>query len=42
MMIAWEVIFNFGLVYIGASLKKSDMAAIFKMASRYYKILITL
>ena len=38
MMIHWEPIFHFGL---GANLKKSNMAAIFKMATRFYKILIT-
>ena len=37
MMIPWEPIFHFGL---GANLKKkSNMAAIFKMATRFYKIL---
>ena len=37
-MIPWNVIFNFGL---GATLKKSNMAAIFKMPIWYYKILKT-
>ena len=39
MMIPWDLIFNSGL---GATLKKSNMAAIFKMATGYYKILTTL
>ena len=38
-MIPWKLIFNFSL---GATLKKSNMAAIFKMATRYYKVLTTL
>ena len=38
-MIPWKLIFNFSL---GATLKKSIMAAIFKMATRYYKVLTTL
>ena len=39
MMIPWNLIFDFGL---GATLKKSKMAAIFNMATGYYKILPTL
>ena len=39
MMIPWDLIFYFGL---GATLKKSDKAAIFKMATKYYEILIPL
>ena len=35
-MIPWDLIFNLDL---GATLKKSNMAAIFKMATKYYKIL---
>ena len=38
-MIPWNLIFNFGL---GATLKKSSMADVFKMATRYYKIFKTL
>ena len=39
MMIPWEPIFHFVL---GANLKISNMAAIFKIATRYYKILTTI
>ena len=39
MMIPWDLIFNSGL---GATLKKSNMAASFKMATGYYIILTTL
>ena len=39
MMIPWNLIFDFGL---GATLKKSTMAAIFNIATGYYKILPTL
>ena len=38
MMIPWEPIFHFGP---GANLKKCNMAAIFKMATICYTILIT-
>ena len=38
MIIPWDRIFNWGL---GATLKKSNVAAIFKMETKYYKILIT-
>ena len=39
MMIPWDLIFNSGL---GATLKTSNMAVIFKMVTGYYKILTTL
>ena len=39
MMIPWGLIIDFGL---GATLKKSNTAAIFKMANSNYEILITL
>ena len=38
MMIPWDLIIDFGL---GATLTKSNMAAIFKMATKYDKILNT-
>ena len=38
MMIPWDLIFDLGL---GATLKKFNMPAIFKTATRYYEILIT-
>ena len=34
MIIPWDLTFKFSL---GATLKKSNMAAIFKMAARYFK-----
>ena len=38
-MIPWDLLIDLGL---GATLKQSNMAAIFKMATKDYEILITI